>query len=133
MRELGLFVDAGADVDVGVEGEVGEGMGEIGFLPRFKNLTKLSVRVSDIRGGNAVALFLSRLCPLGVEIEYEMTWHADLEEWVAELQDQEDATLANVFTPTHTTNNITTNNNATETPPPPPLLHPQVQAQQQQP
>ena len=113
MRELALFVNAGADVDVGVEREVGEGMGEVGFLPRFKNLTKLSVGVSDIRDENAVALFLSRLCPLGVEIEYGVTWHVDLEEWVTELQDEEDGMHANVLTPTNTNNTTNNNNNVT--------------------
>jgi hypothetical protein len=105
MRELRLFVDAGSGPDVDVDVDIG--------FPRFKNLTKLSVGVSDIRDENAVALFLSRLCSLGVEIEYGMAWHADLEKWVAELQDEENEMFANVLTPTNT-NNTATNNNATD-------------------
>jgi hypothetical protein len=104
-RELGLSVDAESGPDVNVDVDIG--------FPPFKNLTKSSVGVSDIRDENAVALFLSRLCPLGVEIEYGMTWHADLEKWVAELQDEENEMFANVLTPTNT-NNTATNNNATD-------------------
>ena len=113
MRVLGLFINASApdskpepDVDVG-SGVSADVEVEVGF-PRFNNLTKLSVGVSDIRDENAVALFLSRLCPLGVEIEYGVTWHADLEEWVTELQDEED-----VLTPTNTNHTTNNNNNVT--------------------
>jgi hypothetical protein len=147
MRELGLFVDAGSgldvNVDVGVNADVDIDL-DIGF-PRFKNLTKLSVGVSDIKDENAVALFLSRLCPLEVEIECGVTWHADLEEWVAELQDEEDGMVANGLTPTNTTNtatningtdnnNVTTTTTTTTTPPAlPPTPAPAPPPQQQQP
>jgi hypothetical protein len=143
MRELGLFVDAGAGAassgfDGGGGGDVGVGVNvdvDIGF-PRFKSLTKLSVGVSDIKDENAVALFLSRLCPLDVEIECGVTWHADLEEWVAELQDEEDGMVANGLTPintnnTATNNNVTDNNNVTTTtttPPAPPSPSPAAAA-----
>jgi hypothetical protein len=36
-----------------------------------------------------------------MKIEYGVTWHADLKEWVAELQDEEDEMHANVLTPTN--------------------------------
>jgi hypothetical protein len=49
-----------------------------------------------------------------VEIEYGVTGHADLKEWVAELQDEEDEMHANVLTPTNI-NITTTNNSATDT------------------
>jgi hypothetical protein len=65
MRGLGLFVDAGvgaADVDgdVGVNVDV-----DIGF-PRFKNPTKISVGVSDIKAENVVALLNVPLASLSV-------------------------------------------------------------------
>ena len=36
--------------------------------------------VSNIQDEGSVALFLSHLCPIGCEIEYGVTWHADLED-----------------------------------------------------
>jgi hypothetical protein len=63
MRELGLFVDAGAGA-ANVDGDVGVNV-DIGF-PRFKNPTKVSVGESDIKDENVVALLNVPLASLSV-------------------------------------------------------------------
>jgi hypothetical protein len=49
-------------------------------VKRFKTLTTLSVGVSQIEDEGAVALFLSRLCPLGCEIECGAVWNSTLQD-----------------------------------------------------
>jgi len=59
-------------------------------IKRFKKLTTLSVGVSHIEDEGAVALFLSRLCPLGCEIECGVTSNSNLEDRPADLDDNDD-------------------------------------------
>jgi hypothetical protein len=46
---------------------------------RFRNLTSLSFGVSSIENEGAVSLFLSRLCPLGCKIHFNVPWTTFIE------------------------------------------------------
>jgi len=91
LRELGLFVNASSVADLpdsfssepSLASRTRSG-GEAGDIVQFKALSKLSMGVSDIRDEGAVALFLSYICPLGVEIELEVFWEDDIEKWTSE-------------------------------------------------
>ena len=91
LRELGLFVDASsvADLPDSFSSELslasrtrsGE---EAGDIVQFKTLSKLCMGVSDIRDEGTVALFLSHICPLGVEVDWGISWEDDIEKWSSE-------------------------------------------------
>jgi len=71
-------------------------------LPALKIL--ILVGISALKDESAVTLFLSHLCPFGIEMECGVTWHADLEEWAGELQDDEDNGNSNLTITTNTLN-----------------------------
>ena len=77
LRHLGLYLNATA-ADLPTKQEE--------FEP-FQKLSKLSVGASEISEERSVALFLSRLCPMGCEIECGVTWHDRLI-WEQELGDE---------------------------------------------
>jgi len=91
LRELGLFVDASSVDDLpdlfssekSLASRTRSG-GEAGNIVQFKTLSKLSMGVSDIRDEGRVALFLSHICPLGVEMEWGVSWEDDIEKWSSE-------------------------------------------------
>lgn len=63
--ELGLYIDAGADVDIAAQYPP---------LVPFRSLQRLLMGNSPIRDYKKVALFLSQLCPLGCEVVAGVTW-----------------------------------------------------------
>jgi hypothetical protein len=70
LRQLGLFLNATA-VGLPLIGEE---------LVPFKQLTQLSMGVSRVVETEPVALFLSRMCPLGCALNSGVTWDADYSE-----------------------------------------------------
>jgi hypothetical protein len=64
--------------------------GEAGDIVQFKTLSKLCMGVSDIRDEGTVALFLSHICSLGVEMDWGVSWEDDIEKWSSETAAADD-------------------------------------------
>lgn len=89
LTELGLFVDASsvADLPDSFSSEpslVSRTRSEAGDIVQFKTLSTLCMGVSDIRDEGTVALFLSHICSLGVEMEWGVSWDDDIGKWSSE-------------------------------------------------
>jgi hypothetical protein len=97
LRELGLFVDTSVVADLPDSfcseqslASTTRSEGETGDIVQFKTPLALCMGVSDIQDEGTVALFLSHICPLGVEIEWGVSWEDDIEKWSSETAAADD-------------------------------------------
>jgi hypothetical protein len=95
LRELGLFISASStdfpSPIISSSGSASTTCTSHCDIKRFEQLTTLYFDLSDIRDEGAVALFLSRLYPLGCDIECEI-FHTQLQEDIDDDDSPEELT-----------------------------------------